>query len=346
MIKTSDTTKSKKQTHAKEDKGLRSKIYDNKFRPKTLQDMVGRAKEKEKVLMMLNAARSRGEVLDHILFYGPPGLGKTTFALAIANELQANLHVTSGPAITKQGDLAAILTSLQKNDVLFIDEIHRLPRAIEEIIYPAMEDMVVDIVMGKGQTAKTIRLPIQPFTLIGATTQIAKLSAPLRDRFGLLQRLEYYEVDELAELIRRACALEQVSMTDDAIKEIAARSRGTARIALRLFKRVRDYAHSRQGAGDIKVTQEGAVQAMDLFAIDKYGLDKLDRDMLRIMADSYGGGPVGLGTLAAALSEDQNTIADLHEPYLMQLGFIKRTSQGRVLTQKGAEYISGMQSFI
>jgi len=230
------------------------------------------------------------------------------------------------------------LTSLQENDVLFIDEIHRLSRTIEEIIYPAMEDRSIDIVMGKGPSAKTLRLPLKPFTLIGATTQISKISAPLRDRFGLLQRLEYYSQEDLIELINRAAQIESLQIEESAAAEIAKRSRGTARIALRLFKRLRDFTHSKS-AGDGIVTQKLVLKGLDLFGVDEYGLDKLDRRMLSIMYESYNGGPVGLSTLAAALSEDKNTIADLHEPFLMQLGFIKRTAQGRVLTQKGEDYI-------
>jgi len=312
------------------------KYFDNAIRPNKLDDMIGRENEKKKLKMMIEASKKREEVLDHILFYGPPGLGKTTFAVAIANEIGSNLHITSGPAIQKQGDLATILTNLKKNDVLFIDEIHRLSRGVEEILYPAMEDMKLDIVLGKGISARTVRLGLQPFTLIGATTRIGLISSPMRDRFGLVQRLDYFSDIDLEEILRRGSKIWDIELEPQALSEIAKRARGTARIALRLLRRVRDYQQSFEKGSNINV--ETTKKGLDLLGVDQLGLEDLDRKILLIMYKHFNGGPVGLSTLAAAVSEDIGTLSDVYEPFLMQCGLIKRTSRGRVLTEKGVEY--------
>jgi len=285
---------------------------------------------------MIGSASKRGEVVDHILFYGPPGLGKTTFAIAIANEIGSNLHITSGPAIQKQGDLATILTNLKQNDVLFIDEIHRLSRGVEEILYPAMEDMKLDIVLGKGISARTVRLDIAPFTLIGATTRIGLISSPMRDRFGLVQRLDYFPQDDIVEILRRGAKIWGLKLDPQSYEEIARRSRGTARIALRLLRRVRDYQQS-FADGDI-IELDTAKKGLDLLGVDQLGLEDLDRKVLTVMYKHFNGGPVGLSTLAAGVSEDIGTLSDVYEPFLMQCGLIKRTARGRVLTEKGIEY--------
>ena len=314
--------------------------YEEKIRPSKLDEIIGRELEKETLKIMINSARRRKEVIDHILFYGPPGLGKTTFAVAIANEVGASIKITSGPAIERQGDLAAILTGLKKNDVIFIDEIHRLPKVVEEILYPAMEDGMLDIVMGKGPTAKTIRLSLEPFTLIGATTQIGKISSPMRDRFGLIQRLDFFSEGDLVEILKRACRLWNIEIDDDALKSLSTISRGTARVGLRLLRRCRDYAESKKEGS---ITMETVKKTMNLLGIDRMGLEKIDREILFTLLNNFAGGPVGVSTLAASISEDEGTVSDVHEPYLMKCGFIKRTSRGRVLTQKGLKYLESIE---
>lgn len=315
------------------DKKNDDKLVETSLRPSTLAELVGRKREKETVRMMIGAAAKRKSTVDHILFYGPPGLGKTTFAIAIANEIGSSLHITSGPAIERQGDLAAILTNLKRNDVLFIDEIHRLSHSVEEILYPAMEDWALDIVIGKGPSAKTLRLDIEPFTLIGATTKISKISAPLRDRFGLVQRLEYFDEPELVEILARACKKLGIKYDDGALEEIAKRSRGTARVALRLLRRIRDFSDDCNGCGDI--TMDAVQSALKLLMIDDMGLEEIDRRFITLMHTLFDNGPVGLSTIAVSLSEDVSTISDVYEPFLIKRGLIKRTLRGRMLTDRG-----------
>ena len=309
---------------------------EQKIRPSKLDEMIGRGQEKKTIKMMLSSAKKRGEVVDHILFYGPPGLGKTTFALAIANEIGSSIRITSGPAIERQGDLAAILTNLKENDILFIDEIHRLSRVVEEILYPAMEDRALDIVMGKGPSAKTIRLNLEPFTLIGATTQIGKISSPMRDRFGLIQRLDFFEKEDMKEILQRACNLWSIVIDEDALNILSVGSRGTARVGLRLLRRVRDFAQSNNNS---VVDSDTVKSTMELLNIDDLGLEGIDREILRVIYNNFDGGPVGVSTLAASISEEVSTVLDVHEPYLMKLGLLKRTSRGRVLTPKGIKYV-------
>jgi len=312
---------------------------EQKIRPSRLNEMIGRKQEKETIKMMIDSAKKRGEVMDHILFYGPPGLGKTTFALAIANEIGSSIKITSGPAIERQGDLAAILTSLKKNDVLFIDEIHRLSRVVEEVLYPAMEDRALDIVMGKGPSAKTIRLSLEPFTLIGATTQIGKISPPMRDRFGLIQRLDFFGDEDMIEILRRAAKLWEIDIDEDALTLLAVISRGTARVGLRLLRRTRDFAQSKNK----KTVNANIVNdTMKLLGIDDMGLENIDREILRVIYFNFDGGPVGVSTLAASISEEVSTLLDVHEPYLMKCGLMKRTSRGRVLTSKGIKYVESI----
>lgn len=299
------------------------------LRPKVLSEYIGQEKVKENMKVYIEAAKKRGECLDHVLLYGPPGLGKTTLSCIIANEMGVNIRVTSGPAIEKAGDLAALLTNLQPNDVLFIDEIHRLSRQVEEVLYPAMEDYVLDIIMGNGPSARSIRIDLSKFTLIGATTRSGQLSAPLRDRFGVIQRLELYTPEELCSIVQRSAIILAIPCTKDGAMEIAKRSRGTPRIANRLLKRVRDYA---EVLGDGKITREIADIALAREDIDRLGLDRLDRRFLEMIIRGYNGGPVGLETLASALGEESVTLEEVCEPFLMQLGFIARTPRGRTAT--------------
>ena len=309
---------------------------DVNLRPKVFEDYIGQEKVKEMLKVYIDAAKGRGDSLDHVLLYGPPGLGKTTLSGIIANEMGVNFRVTSGPAIEKQGDLAAILTNLAPGDVLFIDEIHRLSRSIEEILYPAMEDYVLDIIIGKGPAARSIRVPLPKFTLVGATTRAGQLTTPLRDRFGVLLRLELYNADELATIIKRSASLLEVEIDDEGANEIASRSRGTPRIANRLLKRVRDYA---QVKGDGRITLEIAKTALKALEIDDLGLDNIDRKLLETIIKFYGGGPVGLETLAATIGEEAITIEDVYEPYLMQIGFLSRTPKGRCVTRLAYDHL-------
>ncbi len=304
--------------------------YDTSLRPRRLGDYIGQEKAKENLKIYIEAAKMRGEALDHVLLYGPPGLGKTTLAGIIASELGVNIRITSGPAIEKQGDLAALLTNLQKGDVLFIDEIHRLPRTVEEILYPAMEDFALDIIIGKGPAARSIRIDLAPFTLIGATTRAGQLSTPLRDRFGVISRLELYSPEELAGIVSRSAGILGYSINPDGAYEIASRSRGTPRIANRLLKRVRDFA---QVKGMNEINSDIAAFALEKLEIDDLGLDNIDRRMLQTIIDFYDGGPVGLETLAATVGEEAVTLEDVYEPYLIQLGFISRTPRGRCATR-------------
>lgn len=306
------------------------------LRPRRLREYIGQDKAKENLNIFIQAAMKRSEALDHVLLYGPPGLGKTTLAGIIANELGVNFRVTSGPAINHSGDLAALLTNLNEGDVLFIDEIHRLSRNVEEVLYSAMEDFALDIVIGKGPSARSIRLDIAPFTLIGATTRAGALAAPLRDRFGVISRLEYYKPEELVLVIKRAAEILDIKIEAQGAKEIARRSRGTPRIANRLLKRVRDFA---QVSGDGVITDSIADDALLRLEVDKMGLDRTDRSMLETMIKKFGGGPVGIDTLAAAISEENDTIEDVYEPYLLQLGFINRTPRGRMVTRAGYEHM-------
>lgn len=306
------------------------KYTEGNLRPQTLEEYIGQEKAKETLKIYIEAARQRGDALDHVLFYGPPGLGKTTLAGIIANEMHVHLKVTSGPAIEKPGEMAAILNNLQEGDVLFVDEIHRLNRQVEEVLYPAMEDYAIDIMIGKGASARSIRLDLPKFTLVGATTRVGLLTAPLRDRFGVIHHLEFYTHEELTTIVVRSAQVLGVEIDAGGAMEIARRSRGTPRLANRLLKRVRDFAQVRyQG----KITHEVAVSALDLLEVDQYGLDKVDRQLLQTMIVGFGGGPVGLDTLAASIGEDAGTIEDVYEPYLLQNGFLNRTPRGRVATE-------------
>jgi Holliday junction DNA helicase RuvB len=306
------------------------------LRPRALADLIGQERVKENLSILIDAAKKRGEALDHVLFYGPPGLGKTTLAHVIANEMGVNIKVTAGPVIERAGDLAAILTNLRAGDILFIDEVHRLGRAVEEVLYPAMEDYALDIVIGKGPSARSIRLQLPRFTVIGATTRLALLTAPLRARFGAVYRLDFYEVAAIEAIVRRAASLLGVSVSPEGVTEIARRARGTPRVALRLLKRVRDFAQVRS---DGTVTREVAQSALDLLDVDVLGLDDLDRRVLRAIVEKYGGGPVGLETIAASISEESDTIMDVVEPYLLQLGFLDRTPRGRTVTRAAYDHL-------
>jgi len=313
-------------------------VYEDlTLRPKTLEEYIGQERLKGKLRVYLEAARARGEPLEHVLLSGPPGLGKTTLAHVIAYELGVNIRTTSGPAIEKPGDLAAILAnSLEEGDILFIDEIHRLSRQAEEHLYPAMEDFAMDIVIGQGPAARTVRLELPRFTLIGATTRPGLITAPLRSRFGIVELLEYYTLEELMEGVERDARLLGVGITEEAAREIAKRSRGTMRIAKRLFRRVRDFA---QVAGEEVITGERAKEALNALGLDELGLEKRDREILEVLIGRFGGGPVGLGTLATALSEDPGTLEEVHEPYLIQQGLIKRTPRGRVATERAYRHL-------
>jgi len=309
---------------------------DTTLRPRSLTDLIGQDRVKENLAILIAAARQRTEALDHVLFYGPPGLGKTTLAHVLSNEMGVNIKVTSGPAIERAGDLAAILTNLRAGDIIFIDEVHRLGRVVEEVLYPAMEDFALDIVIGKGPSARSIRLKLPRFTVIGATTRLALLTAPLRARFGAVYRLDFYELPAMQAIVRRAARVFGVEADNEGVDEIASRGRGTPRVALRLLRRVRDYAQVRaQG----KITRQVAKEALDLLNVDPLGLDEMDRRVLLTIIEKYRGGPVGLSTIAASISEEPDTIMDVVEPYLLQLGFLERTPQGRTATRSAYEHL-------
>lgn len=310
---------------------------DQALRPRTLADLIGQDRVKENLEILIAAARQRGDPLDHVLFYGPPGVGKTTLAHVLANEMGVNIKITSGPAIERAGDLAAILTNLRAGDILFIDEVHRLGRMVEEVLYPAMEDFGLDIVIGKGPSARSIRLKLPRFTVIGATTRLALLSAPLRARFGAVYHLDFYDMPAMRKIVSRAAAMLDVQAETEGVDEIARRGRGTPRVALRLLRRVRDFAQVR---GEGIITRDISQQALDLLNVDPMGLDEMDRRVLETIIEKYRGGPVGLNTIAASISEEPDTIMDVVEPYLLQLGFLERTSQGRVASRRAYDHLN------
>jgi len=309
---------------------------DYALRPTRLNEIIGQDQVRENLSILIEAAKQRNESLDHVLFYGPPGLGKTTLSHVLANEMGVNIRITSGPAIEKAGDLAAILTNLRAGDILFIDEIHRLGRAIEEILYPGMEDFALDIVIGKGPSARSIRLKLPRFTVIGATTRLALVTSPLRARFGAVYRLDFYDRESMEKIVRRAAKLMDVTCDEEGIEEIAKRARGTPRVALRLLRRVRDYSQVRM---DGIISKQAAIFALELLSVDSMGLDAIDRKVLQTVIEKYEGGPVGLSTIAASISEEPDTIMDVVEPYLLQLGFLDRTSQGRIATRMAYEHL-------
>lgn len=306
------------------------------LRPRLLADLIGQDRVKENLAILIAAAQQRGEPVDHILFYGPPGLGKTTLAHIVANEMNVNIKVSAGPAIERPGDLAAILTNLRAGDILFIDEVHRLGRSVEEVLYPGMEDFALDIVIGKGPSARSIRLKLPHFTIVGATTRLALVTAPLRARFGAVYRLDFYELAAMKDIVKRAAGVFKVEIEPGGVEEIASRGRGTPRVALRLLRRVRDFAQVR---GDGIITRQMSRQALDLLNVDSLGLDEMDRRVLETVINKYNGGPVGLNTIAASISEESDTIMDVVEPYLLQLGFLDRSSQGRIATRLAYQHL-------
>ena len=314
---------------------------ERSLRPRRLRDFIGQERVKDQLEIALEAAKGRGEALDHVLLVGPPGLGKTTLATIIREELDVGIRTVAGPALERKGDMAAILTGLDEKDVLFVDEIHRVNRAIEEILYPALEDFRLDIVVGQGAGARTLTLDLPPFTLVGATTRTGLLTTPLRDRFGMTFRLGYYERDELTTIVRRSAAILGVEIADEAAEEVARRARGTPRVANRILRRIRDVAEVRHRGG---VTIEVACEALELLEVDEAGLELIDRELLSAIADKFGGGPVGLSTLAVSLGEEPDTIEDVYEPYLLQLGFLQRTPRGRVITELGRAHVGAVRS--